>query len=346
MMLRSLRLSSQLADKVEGAVAATNLVVIVHDSKYKETIHSAIQNWLQAKPEYDSKQPDHPCCEKKLFVFATVSEVLSGEFKESEAVQVLSDLQKFQTEELARWVAAGRPRFAHPKENRPYLKCLGDWANYTASRPDFSAQSVLTKVRVNLLDIFKTRFMVVSVLASSFKNLKLVMHLLHVGKSEQLCITLLSTKSSRCSTQMHMCKGDTVSVISLFFHVHKAVNEYCVLAFANSNVACLHSFTVDNSGSSTRATKLSETSNAKLQEDVDEHNKHAAVRGRHFITDIYKPDCAFCQQSVARSYLRTWMKRDCKSAPAGTPARKGLPMHVVSCSFGLAATFGSVTTAS
>ena len=145
---------------------------------------------------------------------------------------------------------------------------------------------------------------------------------------------------------MHMCKGDTVSVISLFFHVHKAVNEYCVLAFANSNVACLHSFTVDNSGSSTRATKLSETSNAKLQEDVDEHNKHAAVRGRHFITDIYKPDCAFCQQSVARSYLRTWMKRDCKSAPAGTPARKGLPMHVVSCSFGLAATFGSVTTAS
>ena len=114
--------ASQLADKVEGAVAATNLGILVCDAKYKETIHSVVQSWYQMKPEYDAnstEQPDHPWCEKKLFTFATVLEVLSGEYKDSEAGKALTELQNFQTEELARWVAACRPRFAHPKENRP-----------------------------------------------------------------------------------------------------------------------------------------------------------------------------------------------------------------------------------
>ena len=155
MMLRSLRLSSQLADKVEGAVAATNLVVIVNDPKYKETIHSTIQNWLQMKPDYDSnvaKQPEHPWGEKKLFVFATVMEVLSGEFKESETAQAISDLQQFQTEELARWVAACRPGFAQPKENRPWVLELSlstlSPEKFRAACDLISAQCRSDKIRV------------------------------------------------------------------------------------------------------------------------------------------------------------------------------------------------------
>ena len=57
---------------------------------------------------------------------------------------------------------------------------------------------------------------------------------------------------------------------------------------------------------------LSATRNTKLQHDVDEHNKHAVARGRHYIEDIFRPSCFYCKQVVSKNYLRTWMKKDSK----------------------------------
>ena len=69
LLLRSLRLGSHLADRVDGAVAATSLVVIVSDAKLKAKFHSSVQEWLDAKPAYDPnahKQPEHPFGEKNV----------------------------------------------------------------------------------------------------------------------------------------------------------------------------------------------------------------------------------------------------------------------------------------
>eukprot|EP00439_Symbiodinium_sp_Y106_P014909 s6979_g2.t1 len=92
---------------------------------------------------------------------------------------------------------------------------------------------------------------------------------------------------------------------------NQSVQRYYILQFAKKQCHAI-SNKVDSRGSATRAEKLSQTRSAQLQSDVDEHNKQAVTRGRHYIVDIFQPSCFYCKQKVSKNYLRTWMKKDCK----------------------------------
>ena len=92
---------------------------------------------------------------------------------------------------------------------------------------------------------------------------------------------------------------------------NQSVQRYYILQFAKKQCHAI-SNKVDSRGSATKAEKLSQTRSAQLQSDVDEHNKQAVTRGRHYIVDIFQPSCFYCKQKVSKNYLRTWMKKDCK----------------------------------
>ena len=77
----------------------------------------------------------------------------------------------------------------------------------------------------------------------------------------------------------------------------KVVNQYYVIKFASQFCPEI-SNKVDKKGSLSRGAKLSETRTAKLQQEVDEHNKNAAFRGQHLVRDAGHPTCEFCQQRL------------------------------------------------
>ena len=82
---------------------------------------------------------------------------------------------------------------------------------------------------------------------------------------------------------------------------NQSVQRYYILQFANKQCHAI-SDKVDSRGPATRAEKLSQTRSAQLQSDVDEHNKHAVSRGRHYIVDIFQPSCLYCKQKVSKNY--------------------------------------------
>ena len=74
-------------------------------------------------------------------------------------------------------------------------------------------------------------------------------------------------------------------------------------------------FLVDKRGSHTRANTLSATRQNVFVEHVRAHNTQARRRGLHVLDlsdgALARPRCTVCNQSVARSYARTWMRRPC-----------------------------------
>ena len=120
----SLRLGAQLADKVEGAVSATNVVVLLCSTAYKDAMLQALHEWLDSKPEWVKGSPatPHPLGEKRIFLLSAFLELvvqdLSGFPAASEAVKVL---QAMDVDDLLRWISNFRPRFAQPKEGRPWV---------------------------------------------------------------------------------------------------------------------------------------------------------------------------------------------------------------------------------
>ena len=91
-----------------------------------------------------------------------------------------------------------------------------------------------------------------------------------------------------------------------------SVHTYYALKFASQPCSALTD-AVDKRGSSTRASKLSETRTAVLQSDIDAHNLHAFAKNQHYICSLDPPRCKYCRQTVTRGYVRKWMSRHCPS---------------------------------
>ena len=94
----------------------------------------------------------------------------------------------------------------------------------------------------------------------------------------------------------------------------KTVHTYHAVKFAQKLCPNLTS-QVDKKGSATRAQKLSQTRTAALQQFIDQHNLTAVSKKQHFIQSIQPPKCKYCNQQVARSYLKQLMIKQCPEVP-------------------------------
>jgi hypothetical protein len=106
--------------------------------------------------------------------------------------------------------------------------------------------------------------------------------------------------------------GDTHNPTCSF--CNKSVHTYHAIKFARQQCPSI-SNQVDKKGSATRAKKLSETRTAALQEKIDAHNRSAISKKQHYISSLNPPICKFCQKTVTRNHLKTWMIKQCDHAP-------------------------------
>lgn len=124
MLEHSLRLGASLADKVEGVVAACNLVVILVSQPLKDAMLQALSQWLDSCPEWKKGSPGvpHPLGEKKMFLFGTFMDLLSKDLTPDHPSQEhIKLLQAMDSSDLARWIATFRPRYATPRDGRPWV---------------------------------------------------------------------------------------------------------------------------------------------------------------------------------------------------------------------------------
>ena len=123
MLEHSLRLGATLADKVEGAVSATNVVVLLCSQQYKDSMLASLQQWLDGKPEFvrGAAPVPHPLGEKRLFLFASFLDLLVKDLDNHPAQSAVKEIQAMDSDCLLRWISHFRPRYNQPKEGRPWV---------------------------------------------------------------------------------------------------------------------------------------------------------------------------------------------------------------------------------